>query len=78
MRDDWTFEDRERLLAEAFAAQDEELLARIWWGDNFEPSLGFEGGLMALICTTRQEKAAERKRVKALYAERAAIKAKWA
>jgi len=77
MRDDWTFEDLGRLTSEAMVAEDKALLTRIWWSDNFEPSLGAEGGLKSIIIVTPDEKRAERKRVEALFAERAAIKARW-
>ncbi len=78
MRDNWTFEDLERLTGEALHAADQDLLARIWASDAFVPSLGYEGGLGELINDTPEKKAAECVRVKALYVERAAIKAQWA
>ncbi len=77
MSDGWTLADLDRLTAEALQAGDEELLARIWMSDDFQPSLGFPGGLGEFFNDTPEKKAAERERVKALYAERAAIKAKW-
>jgi len=78
MRGDWTFGDLDRLTREAFEAADEELLSRIYMSDNFEPSLDTEStGLAALIICTKQEKAENRARVLAIFAERDAIKARW-
>lgn len=76
--DGWTFSDRRRLLAEALAAKDEDLIARVLFSDEFEPSLSARGGLTEIICVTGAEKRANRKRVEVLYAERQAIKARWA
>jgi hypothetical protein len=78
MHDDWTFEDRERLMAEAMDRGDQDMIERLLVSDHFEPSLGAPGGLSELINVTREEKAEERERVRRLYAQRAAIKACWA
>lgn len=78
MTGSWTFEDLDRLTREAIEAGDQELLGSIWYSDSFEPSLGAPGGLIELICDTPAKKAEERKRVAAIKAERAAIKARWA
>lgn len=82
MRDGWTFEHRSRLLSEAMReavkTKSDELLVRIYFSDNFEPSLGMDGGIAELINVTPEQKAEERKRVEGLYAERKAIIERWA
>jgi hypothetical protein len=75
----WTFEDLDRLTLEAIEAGDEALLARIWASDNFEPGLRAEPfGITKMILRTKEEIAENRARVLAIFAERAAIKARWA
>lgn len=74
----WTFDDRERLTAEVFAAGDHAMLARIWYSDEFEPSLELEpDGLASLLIRTPEEKREWRERVTRIFAEREAIKARW-
>jgi len=75
----WTFEDRARLEREAMAAGNENLLGRIWCGDEFEPSLSVKPfGLTTLFVRTKEEKREYRERVLRIFAERDAIKARWA
>jgi hypothetical protein len=74
----WTFEDRARLEAEAIRADDKDLLARICWGDEFEPGLSLKPvGIGTLLVRTRAERKEWRERVAAIFAERDAIKARW-
>lgn len=74
---EWTRSDADRLLKEALDAGDKELVGRVLWSDNFEPSLLTKGGLRSLLVVTPEEKRAEKIRVDGIRAEWAAIRARW-